>query len=368
MSPIFSLYLDLVRFAAAGAVFLDHLSSAPITENLLWRPLGAYGVVAVTIFFVLSGYVIAFVTSNRENDWVSYGAARFSRMYSVVLIALPLTLACDVAGMILNPDFYGSPKVLAKPESVTGYLSSFFFVNEWRIFDLGGISPGTNGPYWSLSFEVTYYVAIGLFLFAPRLPAIVSVVLLFFLAGNTITAMFPLWLAGYAAYFVRLPKISRPLFVSLAVLTTAVVAAAPAVTRSFDGFGPFLPFGRNLSNRNLACDYLVAVAFVVQLSATRAFFVGTDRPPRAVAKTIKWLGSLTFPLYCIHYPVLCLAAAVVPWPRSSWMVVPFEIAVVFAVVAVAAPLADALKTRLRTAVEERLRSAAPNPVPDRADR
>ena len=74
MPIYFSLYLDIVRFIAAIAVFLDHISSYPFTKNLFWSPLGSYGGIAVIIFFVLSGYVIAYVTSTREKTLFKYAS------------------------------------------------------------------------------------------------------------------------------------------------------------------------------------------------------------------------------------------------------------------------------------------------------
>src|SRR4051812_7117966 len=103
----FSLYLDLMRFLAAVAVFLDHLTSFPITgvedgprQGLLL--IGNYGQSAVTVFFVMSGFVIAYVTTSRENSGWSYSVSRVSRLYSVVVPALLLTFGFDLAGQMLH--------------------------------------------------------------------------------------------------------------------------------------------------------------------------------------------------------------------------------------------------------------------------
>jgi peptidoglycan/LPS O-acetylase OafA/YrhL len=164
----YSLYLDVLRFLAALAVFLDHLSIHPITKDLIWHRLGAYGSIAVTIFFALSGHVIAHVTATRERTLARYAGARIARMYSVVLVALAATWMLDNLGMALNPDLYAMQRIMWKPQSLEGYAASLLFINEYQIFNFNGIVPGSNGPYWSLSFEVTYYAIAGLCLFAPR--------------------------------------------------------------------------------------------------------------------------------------------------------------------------------------------------------
>ena len=102
IAPAFSLYLDLLRFTAAVAVFLDHLTPTPSQPSIratggLAR-VGNYGELAVAIFFVLSGYVISYVTSTRETTVQSYAVSRISRLYSVVVPALVLTFAFDTLG------------------------------------------------------------------------------------------------------------------------------------------------------------------------------------------------------------------------------------------------------------------------------
>ena len=61
-----SLYLDCLRFAAAMVVFLSHAASQKISGGIFWQ-LKEYDQTAVMIFFVMSGFVIAFVTKEREN-------------------------------------------------------------------------------------------------------------------------------------------------------------------------------------------------------------------------------------------------------------------------------------------------------------
>jgi peptidoglycan/LPS O-acetylase OafA/YrhL len=158
---------------AAFSVFLEHVASYPFSRptptstHPLLSFFGSYGHSAVIVFFVLSGYVIAYVVSTRERTAWAYSVNRISRLYSVVLPALALTCAFDALGQWVNPYVYASRTVLWKPASWQGYTSSLFFVNEFQAFDLNGAVPGTNAPFWSLSFEATYYIVAGLVLFAP---------------------------------------------------------------------------------------------------------------------------------------------------------------------------------------------------------
>ena len=96
MRPETSVFLDLVRFCAALVVAFDHL--ADYTNGLLWQ-FGSFGAAAVDVFFVLSGYVIAYAVANRERDFSRYAVSRFARLYSVVLPALIIGFVLGIAAL-----------------------------------------------------------------------------------------------------------------------------------------------------------------------------------------------------------------------------------------------------------------------------
>lgn len=81
MNKTLSIYLDFVRFSAACIVFLIHARYARITGGTL-GDLGDYANDAVMVFFVLSGFVIAFVASTSETTPSDYIVARLSLVVS----------------------------------------------------------------------------------------------------------------------------------------------------------------------------------------------------------------------------------------------------------------------------------------------
>ena len=100
----FSVYLDLVRFFAALLVYIYHSNNTFVIKSGL--PLSNYGHDSVIVFFVLSGFVIAFVTATKETTWQSYCASRIARVFSVALPAILLTLVLDTFGRGFNPGLY----------------------------------------------------------------------------------------------------------------------------------------------------------------------------------------------------------------------------------------------------------------------
>lgn len=349
MKKSFSVYLDAIRFAAAFAVVLNHLSLSPITNAVIPKPLAIYGSAAVTIFFLLSGYVISYVTETRERNAIPYSISRISRLYSVVVPALILTLLLDHFGGLLNPAFYLDSRIMPKPSSVAGYVSSFFFVNEYQVFGFHGISPGSNAPYWSLSFEATYYALAGLMLFGKRLWALVGTVAILALAGPTIAVLFPIWIAGF--FLCRSTfRISSERMAKFGAYASLIVIAVSPVAGHFassDKLGLWLPWGRIAMNRNIVGDYAAAIGFAWHILCVRSLpdirILLNDR----VARIVRWAGSLTFPLYLIHFPAACFFAAISPIVGHPYLHLVYVLATTMLTVFAFSPLCELMRQGLR---------------------
>ena len=121
-----SVYLDLTRLCAAVLVFLMH-SHYYLTPQLTYFV--SYGRESVAIFFVLSGFVIAFVSNEKETDWRDYSVARLSRIYSVAIPAILVTIVADFIGTHYNFAAY-QDLIFYRRESVDSVLSYFLFANQ----------------------------------------------------------------------------------------------------------------------------------------------------------------------------------------------------------------------------------------------
>lgn len=364
MPIVLSLYLDVVRFCAAAVVFVGHLGIPSISSGFIPRELEPYGSVAVAMFFVLSGYVIAHVSASRETSGVLYAAARLSRLYSVVLIALPLTFFADTLGTALQPYFYASRWVLTKPVSFEGYASPAVFVNEWQVFGFHGTEAGSNGPLWSLSFEATYYLIAGLALFGRRSLAIPAIVLILFLSGSTIAALLPLWALGFALYHIPLRRPFAPtLLWGLIVASMAGIVCAPFLSQGFGRWWTAFPWGPLPTRRNLMLDYVAGLFFSLNILAVGRLVAASGAPTarwsRALARSIRWLGRLTFPLYCLHYPLFAFAAANNPFSRATVAGLLFTAGSVFAAIALITPLTVRLNVWMRPRLARLFERTAP---------
>ena len=149
MNKALSVYLDFTRFLAAMLVFFFHASYTRFDGQWL-SAVGVYGRDAVMAFFVLSGFVIAYVSNNRETHLRDYSISRLARLYSVVVPALLLTLLADYIGRRIDPSMYAGD-YYQDSQPILRSIANLLFVNEiwfksWRAF--------SNGPFWSMTFPL----------------------------------------------------------------------------------------------------------------------------------------------------------------------------------------------------------------------
>ena len=308
-----SIYLDLVRFTAAVFVFLTHASREQSSGGLLWQL--QFGREAVDVFFVLSGFVIAHVVETQEHSPLSYAVARAARIWSVALPALVLTFVLDRIGQPLRPENYVGWCCDSLGRPAFEYLGSLVFLNEiWSRH----APPGSALPYWSLGFEVWYYVAFGVAFFGRRPWNLIGAALVMLAIGPRVAALFPLWLLGFACY--RLgrrsavdPRLGWTLCVGAPI---AFVLYEQDAYRYGEIYAAF-----SLSSERLhdyAQDYIVGGLFALHLFGFRAVSGAFAPLLRRWEKPIRWIAGATFSLYLFHVPLIEAAAALSPWPASAW--------------------------------------------------
>jgi peptidoglycan/LPS O-acetylase OafA/YrhL len=300
-----SLYLDAVRFTAAFIVFLGHFSTYAISGGLFWQ-IAPFRHDAVVVFFVLSGFVIAHAVAKGERDAARYFINRAARIYSVAVPAIAITLALDFVASRLDPAYCA--RGCSPGSQWQQVLTSMTFTNQLWNF---GMFPGTDGPYWSLGFEVPYYAVFGAALFARGPWRVILPLALLALTGPTVAALFPLWLLGVVIY--RLGGKSLPewtgwlLFLGSIVVWSAIEARALADNLWILNF-PIPGLWRD----RIPADYLTGAAFAVNLIGFQSMSHRVAGALRRCQGPIRWLAARTFTLYLLHFPVMRFLAAFLP--------------------------------------------------------
>ena len=314
--------LDLIRFLAAFAVLFGHAISYFGVAKHLQAPSTLYlQNVGVLVFFVLSGFLIAFVLDRARRSGTGLGGYlidRFARIYSGFVPAMLVVGALD--WWMVSQSVHGHPQYA----SLGYWLGNMAMLNGYR--DM--LSPmlsvpnfGSAGQLWTLAVEFHLYIFIGAAFFlctrpggggALVLAAVFSIVPLSYLsfAREPGAGIVWLWLLGFAAFYLTrsVPKgVSRPgLVLGIAALTAAAFRLA-VPGREYDG----------------VVYALLAAVFVLLVLLTQQTHL--FRELRWTRACIRYLADFSFTLYLVHHTVVYLIHRLMPDGR--WLAVAVGVAV-----------------------------------------
>lgn len=313
MSRSFSIYLDLVRFLAALVVFIVHAGYQRFTGGLpfLWR-LEDFGNDAVMVFFVLSGFVIAYVADQKEKTIEDYFASRLARLYSIGLPALLLTVLLDAIGTrILSSEYDGWWFNANYP--VLRFVINLFYCNEIWFFSIRAFS---NGPYWSMGYEFWYYVLFAVAFYLRGRVRVAAVTGLGLFIGPKILILFPIWLLG-----VRVYRWTKEQTIGLAGGLSLFVGSILfyAIFRHVDGPAHLFTFTTQCLGENYVhklgwsqmflSSYITGILVGLNFLGASALTSQFGRLLIPLERPIRYLAGFTFPLYLFHYPLLQFFAA-----------------------------------------------------------
>lgn len=195
------------RFLAAFAVFNLHFfrpwawgySIPPFVQSVIGS-----GATGVAFFFMLSGFVLAYA----NDDWtpskrttLRFWSSRLARIYPAYLLALVW-----FAPFILVHRFSAEPFGLAAEKALASFIPAAFLVQSWFY---PRFALAWNGPGWTLSVEVVFYLIFPLIAFTIRsLPnwQKLSLCVACWLLSSVLSLIVPFLLA---------PSLERDLFVSV---------------------------------------------------------------------------------------------------------------------------------------------------------
>lgn len=320
--------LDGMRGVAALVVAVYHYGQR---TNLPDFP----GYLAVDLFFVLSGFVIALNYTGRLASGLSlrtFMAARLQRLYPLYLVGWFLGLGKQVIGKIAG---IGQPLPLSM---VAGAAVLNFFMLPLPAQEMFPL----NGPSWSLFFELAVNVMFALALW--RAPSRII------LGGMVLGGI---WLAI---------SVGAPLYLNIGWgLDTAISGLA----RTVYSFGAGVLLYRHVNHGQ---RYRTVLA-VAPMAATVALLLTIPSPtyralfeliciavvlPVLILAGLRWeapasleracgvLGDISYPIYVSHWPMLAIAVPVLQRVSAGHPVLA-GIAFAVAMIAFALPLSLADK-------------------------
>jgi exopolysaccharide production protein ExoZ len=274
-------------FVAAAHLHAVELKfdSAPLLGN--WAGVGFGG---VDLFFVISGFVMVWVTRASQgivSDVPRFWLARVLRIYPLWWLVLSVL----VGVWLVKPDWVFS-SVGGTPDLLRSYL----------------LFPGTNPPLhavgWTLIHEMWFYVVFGLVLMAP---------------ARFLPALLALWAAFVVGAALALPDPADPVLKLIRHPLTLEFIAGAAI--ALLATARTLPFARIILQAG--CLLLVLAAVSIRLDPPAAFvdewpriglcgvpfamilwgLVGLEQVGAVSSRWSQALGNWSYALYLIHVPV-----------------------------------------------------------------
>jgi peptidoglycan/LPS O-acetylase OafA/YrhL len=311
-----SIWLDFLRVAATVVVVASHLAYPRFT-NGDWIILRDWNVGsdAVVLFFVVSGFVIAYA-AGRDGALGLFGFNRVTRLLSVIIPALFLTAVFDRVGYAIDPTAY--PAAFYNPLPLWEMLArGVTFSNEFAFPDR--VRLGTNGPLWSLSYEAAYYAvfAVAVFMKGARRVVVLAVMAVVF--GPRILLLMPAWLMGVWLWY----RVSNGGFATLTPVRAWCLAIGPvgfylyaqmidlpaalyAVTAA--GTAPLHPQHMLGFSDEALWNGLIGVLVTLHLIGV----IGLAKDTTPKFGWIRWAAGASFSVYVTHYPALHLMDAALP--------------------------------------------------------
>lgn len=300
--------LDVLRLIAALAVVCFHyLFRGEIAADGHEQSYGSasgfaiYGYLGVNLFFLISGFVIAWSAEGR--DFARFSLARFARLYPGFLVCMTISFA--ILFFAADQDF---------PVTATQYAANLFMFSP----ALG--QPFMDGVYWSIILEIIFYgwVAIALFF------GVFSRWKIGLLVGwLVVCAINEFWLGNGALRLLFVTEYG-PLFVSGVLLHHIHVHGRTSETDALFTASFIMSTATMISDRNWMLEhYQLAVpliGLVIANIAIYALMIGAIRYQARLApsRLVLMLGGLTYPLYLLHQNVGYIAIDAVAPIMGSW--------------------------------------------------
>lgn len=301
--------LDYLRLLAALAVVFHHWVFNGIVNGKISSldelspaaSVARYGYLGVTLFFLISGFVIYGSVEGKAPD--AFAVGRAVRLYPAFWAGVCLTTLVGV--------LWGEGRFDVSPVQ---------FVANLTMVPAALGQPLVDGVYWTLAYELVFYVAIFLVIAAGLGAGLHRLLPMWAIAMLFVTLVSPSlgdqpFLGNYYSYFAAGAIIST--FRRHGVTRLSALGLASACYVSLDqAVGHADAFERKSG---------YAFSPVVVVIATLAFYgavlvVSSDRARRVTLPMAALTGALTYPVYLLHAHIGYVVISRLATPQNQWFV------------------------------------------------
>lgn len=257
------------------------------------------GVVAVSAFFFVSGFLMPLVyetryqTTHFRTGCLRFFLNRFLRIFPIYWISCLAIVGMTMASFLLHshegrvlPPEFGNPVTYLQNFLLIGLNQSGFWGGYFRF----------NNPAWTLDVELQYYLLVPfIFLAASRFPKWATTILVGLFAGSVylllnpagvvdIDRSFPAWAVFFVLGFVFY---RRGFLQKLASFRGVVVVQVVLLTMAY-----FLPT-RSMDTVLVTTSFVIFSAYLLVLQKNYRF-----------GRVDQKIGDLSYPVYILHIAVL----------------------------------------------------------------
>jgi exopolysaccharide production protein ExoZ len=281
--------LAAILVVYSHAEYVAHEYGGLSYEGRLTIPLAGLGVI---LFFAISGFVIALQRRKPVGVFLKH---RFLRIYPSYWLAGVLALVA----------FKLSGREIANSPGIGTTVMSFL------LFPWSEGSDATTIPYWTLAFEMTFYILAAIAFWLRLSDRTLAIIAVLWIVAVDFFASDP---AGAVAYS----------FPGAMILLSSAVQIFPIGLVCGIHFDKFKRAGRWPYAAG-ACLALVAGLQLEEFSVLRSLILGMSAAclilavaDIAAGRIVATLGNASYGIYLMHFPAMIVAAQISPKHGFLW--------------------------------------------------
>jgi peptidoglycan/LPS O-acetylase OafA/YrhL len=346
--------LDLLRFIAAFSVLLFHYSFRGYAKDhytvvpYLWiAPVTKYGYLGVSLFFLISGFVILMTASAGSTR--HFVISRLVRLYPAFWVC------CTCTFLVMLGVGHGKAPTLREYAVNLTMLNGFVGVRS------------IDAVYWSLFVELKFYALVFLVLLLGQMGRVKALLAVWlasyavctfwhvkYVSALLIPEFAPYFIAG--AFFFLIWQEGASLYKGLMIAACLALIEVQSLRDTAEVATTY-----HTHMNALAPAVALAAFFVV------FFLIATGRTRRWANRRFVLLGALTYPLYLIHqnvgYALLNLGYGRINVHLLMWGVTALMLLAAYGVTRIERIAAPAMKDVLSRLLLPRRTPASPIPAP-----